>query len=95
MQQSFERTWYIECPTMNVHIRGVMIESLRFTGARSSSASVGGSVASASDASESMIMLIQSIWVAVIGGACNRARVPWPGQARAPHAPGVREKVTS
>mmetsp|Transcript_797 Transcript_797/g.2170 ORF Transcript_797/g.2170 Transcript_797/m.2170 type:complete len:204 (-) Transcript_797:1212-1823(-) len=54
-------------PIMLNHICFEIIEAVRLTGGRSSSLSEGGSVASASDARESMMRLIQSICTAAIG----------------------------
>ena len=59
--------WYAPCPSMLNHICLLIIEAVRLTGGRSSSFSEGGSVASASDASESMMRLIHSICTAAIG----------------------------
>ena len=63
-------TWYTAWPTMLYNICSEMMESERLTGGRSRSVSAGGSVASASDASESMIKLIQSICTGVMGICC-------------------------
>mmetsp|Transcript_10095 Transcript_10095/g.25250 ORF Transcript_10095/g.25250 Transcript_10095/m.25250 type:complete len:216 (-) Transcript_10095:1982-2629(-) len=60
-------SWYTECPRMFSHMVGEMSALERPYGLRLSRSSVGDSVASASDANESMIRLTQSICTAVRG----------------------------
>lgn len=50
-----------------LHMEGVIIFSVFLVGLFNRSSSLGGSVAKASAAKESMIMLSQSIWILLIG----------------------------
>ena len=60
------------CPTMFFVMVREMSGLVRPYGFRSSSSSVGSSVARASDASVSMMRFTQSIWIALSGESCRR-----------------------
>jgi len=86
--------WNTACPIMFLHMIGDIIAWLRPYGLRFSRSSVGCSVASASDASVSIIRFTHSIWIALNGESC-RKMIDYIGTVHNGHHIGEGPKTSS